>query len=440
MKFYLYVALKNVFRQRKRSFTLGINYTVVTFILVLLFAFSQGATRNITSNLVRSSAGHITVSGQYTVSGRVFQGVLRYPEIQATARQTLGSGVTLLPRYVVRSALYYKGISKQLTFTGIDTATDTGFRDQLRFLTGSWEDFAGADNGVVVPKDVAQYFGLGYDDEVVLATRTRFGAFNTGTLKIKGIYETDNFFVQSLILCRFAFMQSLDLADKDAASTLYLYLDVPTRLPEKRARLVDALVTKGFEASKPANSSEALNAIASASPTYELDKTGRDHVKVTLTTIDESLGLVRNITAVVNAVGTLIALIMLFIIAVSIFINLRMTINERMREIGTMRTIGVEAGGVTALFMFENTLLAVIFTLAGIALALLIVLVFTLVPLPLGGTFALFLDRGHLVLVPRLVDIVVITAVIAAFSALFSFFPARYGGRIRPVEALTRIY
>jgi ABC-type lipoprotein release transport system permease subunit len=63
MRFYLSVALKNVFRQKKRSFTLGINSTVVTFILVLLFAFSQGASQNITTNLVRSSAGHITISG-----------------------------------------------------------------------------------------------------------------------------------------------------------------------------------------------------------------------------------------------------------------------------------------------------------------------------------------------------------------------------------------
>jgi len=42
--------------------------------------------------------------------------------------------------------------------------------------------------------------------------------------------------------------------------------------------------------------------------------------------------------------------------------------------------------------------------------------------------------------VPRIFDIAVIVAVITGFSALFSFFPARYGGRIRPVEALTRVF
>ena len=441
MGFYLSIALKNVFRQKKRSFTLGINYAVVTFILVLLFAFSQGASQNITTNLVRSSAGHITISGSYSVAGRVYQGVRRYPDIVAEASAVFGKGVTVIPRYVVRSSLYYNGISKRLEFTGVDTRVDSGIKGQLRFLSGSWDAFLSADNAVVLPKDVATYFGFGLEDEVVIATRTRFGAFNTGTLKIKGIYETDNFFIQSLVLCRFPFLQTLDLAEADTASSLYLYFDDPKQLAQKRDALASALSGKGFEATKPADASAAVNAVSSASPSYEMDASGRDRTRLTLSTIDEAVGLVRTVTAAVNAIGALIALIMLFIIAISIFINLRMTINERLREIGTMRTIGVGSGGITSLFVFENVFLTLLFSLIGVAAALVVVGIFGfLVRLPFGGAVALFLDNGHLVLVPRISDIAVIVAVITGFSALFSFFPARYGGRIRPVEALTRVF
>ncbi len=441
MGFYLSVALKNVFRQKKRSFTLGINYAVVTFILVLLFAFSQGASQNITTNLVRSSAGHITISGSYTAAGRVYQGVRRYPDVAAEASAVFGKSVRVIPRYVVRSTLYYNGISKRLEFTGVDTRADSGIQGQLRFLSGSWDAFLSADNAVVLPKDVATYFGLGLEDEVVIATRTRFGAFNTGTLKIKGVYETDNFFIQSLLLCRFPFLQTLDLAEVDTASSLYLYFDDPKQLAAKRDLLSSALSDKGFEAAKPANASAAVNAVSSASPSYEMDASGRDRIRLTLSTIDEAVGLVRTVTAAVNAIGALIALIMLFIIAVSIFINLRMTINERLREIGTMRTIGIGSGGITSLFVIENVFLTLLFSLIGVAAALVVVGIFSfLVRLPFGGAVALFLDNGHLVLVPRFSDIAVIVAVITGFSALFSFFPARYGGRIRPVEALTRVF
>ena len=310
MRFTLNLALKNVFRQKKRSFTLGINYAVVTFILVLLFAFSEGAARNISTNLVRSSAGHITISGDYSVNGRVYLGVRRVPDITAAARKLFGDGVTILPRYVVNSALYDKGLSKRLSFTGIDAASDTGIKGQLQFMAGSWDSFARTDNGVIVPKDVADYFGLALNDEVVIATRTRFGAFNTGTLKIEGIYTTANFFIQSLVLCRFDFIQSLDLADKETASTLYLYFPSTRGLEAKRDALVASLREAGFEAGKPQNATAAVAAVTSASPSDEVDTSGKDRVRLTLATIDEALGLVRTVTAAVNGIGALIALVM----------------------------------------------------------------------------------------------------------------------------------
>jgi putative ABC transport system permease protein len=438
---YLNMALKNIFRQKKRTFTLGVNYAIVTFILVLLFAFSQGARVNITSNLVRASAGHITVAGQYVVGGRVFQGVLRYPEIERVARQTLGAGLAVLPRYIVRSAMYYQGLSKRVTFVGIDTRLEEGFRDQIRFLEGSWQEFVDNDNAVVLPAEVARYFGLAYGDDVLVSTRTRFGAFNTATFRVEGIYRTGNFFIQNQLLAHFGFLQKLDLAEADAASALYLYLPSTSGLSEKRDRLVEALTLAGFEARKPKDENAALTAVTAASPRYEVDQRGVDRVELTLATIDEVLGIVRSVLAAVNAIGALIAAIMLFIIAVSIFINMRMAINERLREIGTMRAMGMESGGVTGLFVLENVLLALIFTVAGTALALLVALVVrTAVPLPATGNLGLFLNRGRLALVPRITDILAILAVITGFAGLFSFFPARRGGRIRPVEALTRVF
>ena len=441
MWFYFSIALKNVFRQKRRSFTLGINYAVVTFILVLLFAFSQGAVRNITTNLVRSTAGHITVSGSYTAAGRVYLGVRRSPEVIAAVRQVFGGTVKTIPRYVVRSFLYYKGISKRLDFTGVDTTLDSALKGQLQFVAGGWDQFASASNGVILPKDVADYFSLSLDDEVVVAARSRFGAFNTGTLKVKGIYESANFFIQSLVLCQFSFTQDLDVAEKDTASTLYLYFPDTTGMNQKRSQLSAELARRGFEVNKPADASAAIDAVSSASPTYKVDTSGADSTRLTLSTIDEAVSIVKIVTSAVNAVGGIVGLIMLFIIAVSIFINLRMTINERLREIGTMRTIGLGSGGITSMFVIENVVLALLFSLIGVAAALVVAVIFvTLVPLPASGAVSLFLDKGHLVLIPRAGDAAGVVLAIAAFSALFSFFPARHGGKIRPVDALTRTF
>jgi len=434
------LAFKNVFRSRRRSFTLGVNYAIVAFVLVALASFARGASSNISSSLARAAAGHITISGQYAVGGRLYGGVLRAPEVQAIAERTL-PGAIALPRYLVRSTVYHGGLSKRLSFTGIDAMRDTGFRDQMRFSSGSWDSWASDPNGVALSSDVASYFGIGEGEELVVSTRTRFGAFNTGILKVRGIYDTDNYFMRGLVLVGLPFLRSLDLAADDAATAVYVYLPSASGLSAARAALSGALAAAGFEVSRPKDDADAIAAISSASVRYEADKENRDRVSLKLSTLDEVLGLVRSILGAVRALGALVAAVMLAVIAASIFINLRITINERLREIGTMRALGAGVGDVVTLFVLEGAILAALSAAAGAALgAASCLAVRYAVRLPPGGNLAIFLSSGHLALQPSLLDIAAAVAAIAGFAALFSYFPARRGGRTKPADALASTF
>jgi putative ABC transport system permease protein len=441
MGHFIRLAMKNVFRQKKRSFTLGVNYAVVAFILVLLLAFSRGATKNISTSLVNASAGHITVSGQFAKDGKVFSGLLRVQDILSGAREAFGDNVKLVARYGVQSTVYFNGLSKRLPFSGIYAQNDLGYKGQSVFSAGSWDAFAADPNGVALPAEAAEYFGLSLNDEIVLSTRTRFGAFNTGILVVRGIYDTDNFFARGRVIAHYDFLRDLDLADKDAATSVFIYLPSSGGLSAKRSILAEVLRAKGFDVSVPKTDAEAVSAISSASTRYEEDKEGRDRVMLKLATLDEALGIVRSILAAVNGIGAFIAAVMLFVIAVSIFINLKMSINERLREIGTMRAMGMEAASVSSLFVFESVGLAVIFSASGAILASIISLIMLYGPVfPSGGTLGLFLDSGRLVLIPGLDSSMGVVLVISLFAGIFSYFPARRGGSIPPVDALTKTF
>jgi ABC-type lipoprotein release transport system permease subunit len=132
---------------------------------------------------------------------------------------------------------------------------------------------------------------------------------------------------------------------------------------------------------------------------------------------------------------------MLFIIAVSIFINLKMNINERLMEIGTMRALGVEGWRVTVLFILESVSLALVFSILGGLLAVGASALIRIGPtFPPGGNLGIFLQKGHLMLLPTLGSFISVILVIGLFAALFSFFPARKGGAIPPVAALTKTF
>jgi putative ABC transport system permease protein len=438
---YISLAFKNTFRQKKRSFTLGINYTVVSILLLLVFAFSNGVRANIASNLIKTTAGHLTISGQYVSERKAYLGVKNYPLITDIVLKTLGNNVTVLPRYLLSSSLYYKGISKRLQFTGIYPDLDKSFSGQLVLAEGAWEDFYHNPNAIIIPKENADYLGLKLNDDVLISTRTRFGAFNTGILKIAAIHDTSNFFSSGIVLCHLSYLQKLDMAENDTATILFIYVPEISGLEARREKLLNALASAGFEVHKPQSSEEAISAITGSSARYTIEETDKNIIRLTIFTLDETLGIVNTVLSAVNAFGIFMASILFFIIAVSIFINLRMTINERLFEIGTMRAMGVEKCGITILFILENVMLALIFTFVGLLLGLgITALLRFAIELPPAGGLSLVLVDKHLALLPSLTHMLIIIFTVTVLAALFSFFPARYGGKIKPVDALTNVF
>ena len=225
MPYYFKLALKNIFRQKKRSFTLGINYFVVAFLLLLVFSFSEGVKKNFSGNLVAAAAGHVTISGETVVKGKTLLGIADYPAVSSALKQEFGTQIRVLARYKLTSTVYSRGLSKSLSFQGIDTEVDTVLKDQLNFHSGSWDTFLAESNGVLISKATAEYLELKQDDELVISTRSRFGAFNTASVKVAGIYDSANYFVQDIVLTHFDFLQALDLNDKKSASNLFVYFD-----------------------------------------------------------------------------------------------------------------------------------------------------------------------------------------------------------------------
>jgi ABC-type antimicrobial peptide transport system permease subunit len=259
-------------------------------------------------------------------------------------------------------------------------------------------------------------------------------------MQVRAIYTTGNYFLREQVIAQFDFLRALDLADSGTASRIFLFFDNPRKSGEIRDRLMKVLATNGFVAVKPQSSSDALNAVAAASPRYKVEDTSLSQVRLTLATADEVTGVVSQAVGAINGLGLLVAGIMLFIISVSIFINMRMAIAERIKEIGTLRAIGAYRGDIITLFLFEYVFLSAVFVGLGIAAGLLTAALFgNLIPMPSEGVFGLFVNNGRLVLRPTATATVIIAIVLPVLTAIFSYFPARRGGRISAVDALNEL-
>lgn len=172
-----------------------------------------------------------------------------------------------------------------------------------------------------------------------------------------------------------------------------------------------------------------LNDITDADAAKEaiLDQLNRKENEVT---IQDSSRMMDSITSTVSTLTTFvmaIAGISLLVAATSIFNVMMMSVTERIREIGILRSIGTQKGEILRMFMYEATILGLVG--AGIGAVMSIILGY-LVVLVMVGTTKYFFMYQSLVYVPMAM---IIGIAICVFSGVY---PAWRAANLDPIEAL----
>ncbi|MFN3411950.1 MAG: ABC transporter permease [Exilispira sp.] len=439
------IAFRNIFRDKKRTFSLGITYTIVAIILMLLLSFTNGVVINFGNNLSKSFVGHLNIYGQYKENGKIYDIIPDYIKIEKIVKQTFSSKTEIYPRISMFSRISNMGYTKSSNITGVIIERERdSIKSQIKIINGNFEDFVNEKTAVLIPQDLADYFEFTVNDEFMVSTKTIYGAYNTATFIIKGIYKNTNPFSQNMIYSHFEYLQNIMLFPENSASTLLIFTESIKGADDKRMILIKELskdpvymvekpVLQRQEGGFRMSGNSKSKKIFLESPIYK--------IHLTIFTLEEILSALNQMIDSVRIFAYIITIVMLLIIGISLYVNIRMTINDQMREIGTMRTIGLSSKKVVSLYIYENIFLAIIFTIAGILISLFLIL--------LSGNFITFnppieisflFDKGHLVLVPKISEILGILLVLAIFSAIFSYIPSRYAGKIKPIDALNAIH
>ncbi|SDO59647.1 putative ABC transport system permease protein [Microbacterium sp. ru370.1] len=200
--------------------------------------------------------------------------------------------------------------------------------------------------------------------------------------------------------------------------------------------LEDAL----FTAQNTGVPAEELDRYASASVTLSSATTQEvDDVKTALTdagysgqTVSDQLGTFKAVIDGIVLVLNAFAVIALLAASFGIVNTLLMSVQERTREIGLMKAMGMGSGRVFSLFSLEAVMLGLLGSLIGAVVA---IGVGTAVSAQLGQT--LFSDLPGLQLIAfDPVSILVTTVAIMAIAFLAGSLPAARAARADPVESL----
>ena len=414
------IAVRNLFRAKRRNLLTGGTMVLGSAALVLGRGLADGIERQLTDNLVAIQTGHVQVvvrPSDFEAQNSPFDayGVEQIPDAEALARRLETEGRALgvaraVPYLYGRGTAVAGSRSSLASVLGVRPAREPELRGAFPAVRGAFVP-DGDELSVAVVEPVARKLRLGLGDTVSLVVQTPDGAINSLDVAVCGILRKNAPWYDT------AFFVDLSAAQRlfdwpGGATNVKVSLDGGSPRVARRVR-------------------PALAALAGDPP--GLPRDGR----LRLETYDEAG---RFSFAIVQANQTAVTILSGFLFAaaaVGIVNSMLMSVHERTREIGTIRALGMRRRLVVRLFLLEGLALGLVSATLGVLLGGALVLHW-------GGrgiamdTITLAWMAGGDSLFPVLTAANVLRAVlsIALLSTLAAVYPALAASRLEPREAL----
>jgi putative ABC transport system permease protein len=409
MALYLKLAIRNVFRNRRRTLITLAAMGFGAAAIIVFGGFVNAIYWGVRESTIRSQIGHIQLYRKgYSEKGNLAPFdylVADYPALRAE----------LLKLEHVKTVTARLGLSG-LVSTGDTTTAFVGAGVQpegemdlsaLAVIVDGRELATRDPRGVTLGVGLARAFGVKPGDDLTLLTTTKSGAINALAVKVRGVWESGEkaYDDRFLRLGLPEVQRVLDLEHGEVQS-IVLLLDRTESTPLVRARIEQLIRDRGLD--------------LEIKTWYDLAL--RYH----------------QVRELFGRIFTVLTLIVSIMVVFGITNTMTMAIFERTREIGTVMALGTRRRGVVSMFVLEGFVLgllgAVAGVLLGVALARAISAIGIQLPPPPGST------RGFMVqifVVPAVLAQALSLSIVAA--TLASLYPAWRAARLDVVEALRHV-
>ena len=403
MRTFLGLAVRNLLRNRWRSALPAVALTVGVALVVFLQAFIDGFVRSLVQDAVQARMGAIQVHKKGYLDAQQDVLTLDLPDDPAVvARLRAVPGVKAVTRRIDFDGMVSNGaVSTMFVATAIDPASEYDVCPLRRTEVAAGSPPLGVEHpgGVLMDGALVESLGGGIGTTVIVSSATQAGAANALDVTVVGLLpEKDPTHRRSAVV-PLALAQTL--------------LGMPGRVTQYVLDVADL---------------ETVEDVAA-------------RVRVTLGA-DHEVRTWRDVRAIVDTterVGGVMFFIVfiLSLLVVSGIVNtVLMSVQERIREIGTMMAMGLRRRGVLLLFLLESTVLGLLSAGAGAVVGLGLVQVWAD-----GIRFPATNITGVMVVVPRADVALVGGAILLAclVAMLAALYPAWKASRLNPVDALRSV-
>lgn len=432
----LRISFRNLSRQKKRSFLLGGAIAFGILIITLVNSFTAGFVENVQENFSHFFAGHVFLTGyEKSPSGRLIT-VIREDDVLI---ETIESLENLPLQYLSRRSslegtLIFEGESIRQEVVGVNWQEEGFLSERLILREGSMEQVLVDPRALVLNEKMAVRLNVEIGDTLLVQLQTVTGQQNVGEFILAATSVDTGFFSAVSAYAHRSHVNRLLNISEDEYISLGLFLK-DMLLMEREAQALSGALEEKLSLvprfSGPRGFQEQRN---------QLLEEQWEGTRYQLFTIGDFLKPLNQIASTLNTVGLVVVLILFVIIMVGVTNTFRMIIYERTREIGTMRSLGLQRGGVRGLFLLEALLLSLGGALVGLIAAFLVALILSLINFGMDNQFFIILKNGHLFFKVLPAQIAGNIAVIGVLTLLAALIPASRAAKLDPAHALRKTY
>jgi putative ABC transport system permease protein len=288
-------------------------------------------------------------------------------------------------------------------------------------------------HGIIISDKVATKLKVEIGDTILTQLRTATGQLNVGEFQVAAISHDPGLFGSIAAYANLAYVNTLLNIPQGDYQTLGIFLDKGANMDVAAAKLFGNLTGKVQLFSRDAAAAASNPFTAMQSQTKDESWTG---TKYRLYTLNDRLSQLKQIVGTLNTAGLVILLILLVVIMIGITNTFRMIMYERIREIGTMRALGMQRPTVRNLFLLEALFLGIGGTLLGLIASAIVMGLLHLINWGLNTPLFLLLKDGHMTFDLRAAQLVGNILIVAILTLLAAYFPARKAARLNPADAL----
>ena len=439
------IALRNITRQKKRTFLLGGAIAFGILVITVINGLTSGMVKNVKDNFSHLLAGHIFIQGtEITESGKTVSVIRDDTLLRDIIRDLDVDDKYLTKRSSTISTLIFGSKELMQRIDGVAWSEESYFKERLVLKEGNIDDIA-EPNALILSSSAAQKLGIHVGETLLARVRTLTGQQNVGEFRVIALTQSTDIMGELSSYVHLDYLNSLINLKNGEFMSFNIYLEDMEKMDMEANKIFEMLSEKAqvypreVEQEQTEDDEPPMHGMFGMFAADDVEEPW-EGTKYKLITLNDIMSQVMSMVNVLNVIGFIVFLILLLITMVGITNTFRMILIERTREIGTMRAIGMQKSGVRNIFFMEAIYIGLIGSFAGIILAFIVIAVLSFINFGLDNPLFIFLNNGKLTLNVSFLNIISYIFIIGTISLLAAFFPAERAATLDPAKALGTHY